>query len=306
MTTRSRPRIVVTGTTGQVGWELLRSLQGLGEIISVDRSVVDLSRLDAVRALIRSIEPSIVVNAAAYTAVDKAEQERDAAFLLNADLPGVLAEECKRAQAAFIHYSTDYVFDGRKDGAYTETDATNPLNVYGASKLTGEHNALGANAATLVFRTSWVYGVRGKNFLLTIQRLAKERPQLRIVSDQIGAPTWSRTIADLTAHVIARGLGSKQTDPNWWTTNGGVYHLTSSGNTSWHGFAQAILQCSGITDVAVEPIPAAEYPTPAARPGNSRLALDKLRSVFGLVPESWEQSLTKCLAPTSVERIHAN
>jgi dTDP-4-dehydrorhamnose reductase len=306
MTMRSQPRIVVTGTTGQVGWELLRSLQGLGEIISVDRSVVDLSHLDAVRALIRSIEPSIVVNAAAYTAVDKAEQERDAAFLLNADLPGVLAEECKRAQAAFIHYSTDYVFDGRKADAYTETDATNPLNVYGASKLAGEHNALGANAATLVFRTSWVYGARGKNFLLTIQRLAKQCPQLRIVSDQIGAPTWSRTIADLTGHVIARGLGSTQANPAWWATHSGIYHLTSSGSTSWHGFAEAILQRSGIAGVAVEPIPAAEYPTPAARPSNSRLALDKLQSVFGLAPESWEQSLTKCLAPTSAERIHAN
>ena len=306
MTTRSRPRIVVTGTTGQVGWELLRSLQGLGEIISVDRSVVDLSHLDAVRALIRSIEPSIVVNAAAYTAVDKAEQERDAAFLLNADLPGVLAEECKRAQAAFVHYSTDYVFDGRKDGAYTETDATNPLNVYGASKLAGEYNALGANAATLICRTSGVYGARGKNFLLTIQRLAKERPQLRVVADQIGAPTWSRTIADLTAHVIACGLGNKQADPTWWTAHGGVYHLTSSGSTSLHGFAEAILQCSGITGVAVEPIPAAEYPTPAARPDNSQLALDKLQSVFGLAPESWEQSLTKCLALTSVEPVHAN
>ena len=306
MTMPTRPRIVVTGATGQVGWELLRSLQGLGEIVSVDRSVVDLSRLDAVRALIRSIEPSIIVNAAAYTAVDKAEQERDAAFLLNADLPGVLAEECKRAGAAFIHYSTDYVFDGRKDGAYTETDAANPLNVYGASKLAGEHNALSANAATLVFRTSWVYAARGKNFLMTILRLAKERPQLRIVVDQIGAPTWARTIADLTAHVIARGLGNTQTDPAWWATHSGVYHLTGSGSTSWHGFAEAILQRSGLASVAAEPIPAVEYPTPAARPSNSRLALDKLRSVFGLVPEPWEQSLTKCLAQTSVGPIHAN
>ncbi|CAJ0777097.1 dTDP-4-dehydrorhamnose reductase [Ralstonia mannitolilytica] len=306
MTTRSRPRIVVTGATGQVGWELLRSLQGLGEIIGVDRTVVDLSQLGAVRALVRSIEPSIVVNAAAYTAVDKAEQEREAAFLLNADLPGVLAEECKRAQAAFIHYSTDYVFDGRKEGAYTEGDATNPLNVYGASKLAGEHNALGANPATFVFRTSWVYATRGKNFLLTIQRLAKERSQLRIVSDQVGAPTWSRSIADLTAHILSQGLGSMQADPAWWTTHGGIYHLTSSGSTSWHGFAQAILERAGIVGVAVEPIPAVEYPTPAARPSNSRLALDKLQSVFGLVPECWEQSLTKCLASTSAERIHAN
>ena len=198
------------------------------------------------------------------------------------------------------------MFDGRKDGVYTETDATNPLNVYGASKLAGEHNALGANPATLVFRTSWVYGARGKNFLVTIQRLAKERPQLRVVSDQIGAPTWSRSIADLTAHIIARGLGSTQADPAWWTTHGGIYHLTSSGSTSWHGFAEAILQRSGITGVAVEPIPAVEYPAPAARPSNSRLALDKLRSIFGLVPERWEQSLTKCLAPTSVEPIHAS
>lgn len=305
MTMHSRPRIVVTGTTGQVGWELLRSLQGLGEIISVDRSVVDLTDLDKVRALIRSIEPSIVVNAAAYTAVDKAEHEPAPAFRLNADLPGVLAEECKRTQAAFIHYSTDYVFDGRNDGPYTEADATNPLNVYGASKLAGEHNALDANPATLVFRTSWVYGARGKNFLTTIQRLAKERHQLRVVSDQIGAPTWSRSIADLTGHVIAHGLGSMHTDPAWWTFHGGIYHLTSSGSTSWHGFAEAILQSSGITGVAVEPIPAVEYPTPAARPSNSRLALDKLQSVFGLVPESWEQSLTKCLVTTSAERIHA-
>ncbi|MEW6319313.1 MAG: sugar nucleotide-binding protein, partial [Pseudomonadota bacterium] len=180
---------------------------------------------------------------------------------------------------------------------------TNPLNVYGASKLAGEHNALGANPAALVFRTSWVYGARGKNFLVTIQRLAKERPQLRVVSDQIGAPTWSRSIADLTAHVIARGRGSAQADPAWWTAHGGVYHLTSSGSTSWHGFAEAILQRSGITGVAVEPIPAVEYPTPAARPANSRLSLAKLESMFGMVPEAWERSLDHCL--DSHRREHA-
>lgn len=306
MTARTRPRIVVTGTTGQVGWELVRSLQGLGEIVGLDRSMVDLTRLDEVRSAIRRLQPALVVNAAAYTAVDKAEQEKDIAFALNADLPGVLAEECKGIGAALIHYSTDYVFDGTKDGPYNEDDVPGPLNVYGASKLAGERNALEANAATLVFRTSWVYGARGKNFMLTIQRLAKERPLLRIVADQIGAPTWSRTIADLTAHISARGFGPAGLDHAWWAAHGGVYHLTSSGSTSWHGFAQAIVEHCGLAGTTVEPIPASEYPTPAARPGNSRLALDKLQSVFGLVPETWEQSLGKCLALTPNGRIHAD
>ena len=200
-------KILLTGSTGQVGYELARSLQGLGEVVAVDRNVMDLSNLDQVRDVIRTVRPQLIVNPAAYTAVDKAESEPELAYRVNAEAPGLMAQEAKLLGAAMVHYSTDYVFDGSNPSPRGEDDATGPLNVYGASKLAGEQAIAAAGIDHLIFRTSWVYGMRGKNFLLTMMRLAKEREELKVVADQHGAPTWSRTIADTTALVLAQEIG---------------------------------------------------------------------------------------------------
>jgi dTDP-4-dehydrorhamnose reductase len=289
------PTILVTGVNGQVGFELLRSLQGLGRVVPCDRSMLDLSDLDRVRAVVQGLKPSIIVNPAAYTAVDKAETDVDAARRLNADVPRVLAEEAAKSGAALIHYSTDYVFDGTKDGAYVETDATNPQNVYGVTKLEGEQAIVATGCAHLILRTSWVYGRRGKNFLLTMLKLGSERPELRVVADQIGAPTWARTIAVMTSHIVAQGVASGETD--WWATRSGVYHFAAAGATSWHGFAEAIFAAAmGERAPKVMPIPASEYPVPAKRPTNSRLALDKLSNTFGLQMPAWDDALRLCLS----------
>ncbi len=197
-------KILVTGKTGQVGYELERSLQGLGQVIALDRAQMDLSNLAQVREVIRSIKPQLIVNPAAYTAVDQAEKEPELAMRINAEAPGVMAEEARTIGAAMIHYSTDYVFDGSKNSPYVETDPTCPINVYGRSKLAGEQAIQAADIPHLILRTSWVYGMRGKNFLLTMLRLAQERDALRIIGDQHGAPTWCRTIADTTAHIVAQ------------------------------------------------------------------------------------------------------
>lgn len=289
------PLILVTGVNGQVGYELLRSLQGLGRVVACDRSMLDLADLERVRSVVRELKPAIIVNPAAYTAVDKAETDIDAARRLNADVPRVFAEEAARSGATLIHYSTDYVFDGTKSGAYAETDSTNPQNVYGLTKLEGEQAIAATGCAHLILRTSWVYGRRGKNFLLTMLKLAEERPELRIVADQIGAPTWSNTIAAGTAHIVAQGLAAR--DEDWWRSRSGTYHLASTGETSWCGFAQAIfgIARSG-AGPAVVPIPASEYPVPAARPGNSRLSTRKVNEVFGLHLPAWDEALRLCLA----------
>ena len=287
--------ILVTGVNGQVGFELLRTLQGLGRVVPCDRSVLDLSDLDRVRAFMRDLKPSLIVNPAAYTAVDKAETDIEVARRLNVDVPRVFAEEAALGGATLIHYSTDYVFDGTKVGAYVETDAANPQNVYGATKLEGERAIAATGCAHLILRTSWVYGRRGKNFLLTMLKLGSERPELRVVMDQIGAPTWARTIAAATSHIVAQGAAASDSD--WWARRSGVYHLSSAGATSWHGFAEAIFEIAiGLNAPKVVPISSSDYPTPAKRPANSRMALDKLTEVFGLQMPDWRDALRLCLS----------
>ncbi|MFX1802665.1 dTDP-4-dehydrorhamnose reductase [Paraburkholderia sp. A1RO-5] len=293
----SQPTILVTGVNGQVGFELLRSLQGLGRVVGLDRAALDLADLDRVREVVRATKPSIIVNPAAYTAVDKAEADEAMARRLNAETPQVFAEEAAKCGATLIHYSTDYVFDGTKDVPYVETDAVNPQNVYGCTKLEGEQAIAASGCSHLILRTSWVYGRRGKNFLLTMLKLGAERPELRVVADQIGAPTWSRTIADVTAHIVAQGLAAQRGgNAQWWSERSGVYNLTAGGATSWHGFTQAILgMAMGDKAPNVLPIPASEYPVPAKRPANSRMAGDKLAQTFGLRPPTWDEALRLCL-----------
>jgi dTDP-4-dehydrorhamnose reductase len=295
-------KILVTGCNGQVGYELERSLQGLGEIVALDRRQMDLSDLAQVRDVVREIRPQLIVNPAAYTAVDNAETDYATALRINGEAPGVMAEEARRLGAAMIHYSTDYVFDGTKQGAYVETDPTCPVNAYGRSKLAGEEAVQAAGIPHLIFRTSWVYGMRGKNFLLTVMRLARERDELRIVSDQTGAPTWCRTIADTTAHAIARlqartDRGTEREidiQQDVWRERSGLYHLTAQGQTTWHGFTQTILAHSSFANKpVVTPIKTQEYPLPAKRPANSVLSCDRLQSTFCGLPH-WESALRLC------------
>lgn len=289
------PLILLTGAKGQVGFELTRSLQGLGKVVALDRRGLDLANLDQVRQVVRDVKPTLIVNAAAYTAVDRAETEETLAHTINAEAPGVLAEEAKRLGAPLVHYSTDYVFDGASDRPYVETDQTGPLNAYGRTKLGGEQAIAAVGGAHLIFRTSWVYGTYGSNFLLTMLRLARERDELRIVADQIGAPTWSNTIATLTAHIVAQGAAS-EAEYEWWQERSGVYHLTSQGATSWCEFATAIFAATNCKKVVVKPISSEEYPTPAQRPRNSRLDVGKLAVKFGIEPPQWQDALSLCLA----------
>jgi dTDP-4-dehydrorhamnose reductase len=272
-------KILLTGRSGQVGWELERSLAPLGQVTASDLATLDLADADATRRAVRAAKPDMIVNAAAYTAVDKAESERDAAFAVNATAPGVLAEESKRAGALLVHYSTDYVFDGTKQAPYAEDDPPNPLNVYGASKLAGERAIVASGCRHLILRTSWVYGPRGSNFMLTMLRLARERPELQVVDDQIGAPTSSLAIARATAQLLRRGAG-------------GLYHLTAAGAVTWCGFARAILARAGIA-TPVRAIRTEDYPTPAKRPRNSRLDCSRLRADFGLSLAPWEEQLSE-------------
>ena len=272
-------RILLTGATGQVGWELRRTLAPLGEVKFFDRFGLDLADTPLLVATVRALQPAVIVNAAAYTAVDRAEAERDLAFAVNATAPRVLAEEAKRSGALLVHYSTDYVFDGGKESPYVEEDPTRPINVYGESKLAGEQAIARSGCRQLVLRTSWVYGPRGRNFYLTMLRLAKERPELRVVDDQVGAPTSSLEIARATAALIGKGAL-------------GLYHMTAAGSTTWCGFARAILEQAGI-DTPVAAIRTEDYPTPAKRPRNSRLDCAKLRGAHGVALAPWEQALAE-------------
>jgi dTDP-4-dehydrorhamnose reductase len=283
-------KILLTGASGQVGYELKRSLQALGDVVAVERAQMDLSNLDQVRDVIRAVRPALIVNPAAYTAVDRAESEPELAFRINAEAPEVMAREAKTLGAAMVHYSTDYVFDGSKAGAYVETDATGPLNVYGKSKLAGEQAIAAAGIPHLILRTSWVYGMRGSNFLLTMLRLAKERDALNVVSDQIGAPTWCRTLADTTAVILAQARGD---EAQWWQRNSGIYHLSSQGQTSWYGFTEAIVAAAGL-ECQLTPIGSDAWPTPAPRPRNSVLDTGKLRARFCTIPQ-WDDALRLCL-----------
>ncbi|MEZ2354081.1 dTDP-4-dehydrorhamnose reductase [Caballeronia sp. RCC_10] len=287
--------VLITGANGQVGHELARTMQGLGRIVALDRSALDLADLDAVRNTVRELEPAIVINAAGYTAVDQAESDKDAAFRLNAEAPGALAEECAKLGALLIHYSTDYVFDGEKKDPYEERDAPNPKNVYGASKLAGEQAVIAAGGPHLIFRTSWVYGARGKNFVNTMLRLGAERDELRVVADQIGAPTWSNTIATSTAHVVASGLNAPEAD--YWNQRSGVYHLTASGAASWYDLACATFEIAmGGAAPRVVPIEAKAYPTPARRPLNSQMSNEALAKRFGVRQPHWRTALELCLS----------
>jgi dTDP-4-dehydrorhamnose reductase len=282
-------RILLTGVSGQVGWELQRTLAPLGEVIAAGRDQLDLADTGGIRRSVAAIAPDLIVNPAAYTAVDKAESEPDLAHVINAAAPGELAA----CGIPLVHFSTDYVFDGKKPGAYTEADAPNPLGVYGASKLAGEAAVARAGIPHLTLRTSWVYGLRGRNFLLTVQKLARERDSLSVVDDQFGAPTWSRLIAEATALAVARWL-----DRSDLTATSGVYHLTCGGRTSWHGFTAAILAHLAATDAKLArltAIPSSGYPTPAARPANSQLDCGKLADTFGVRLPDWEQALALCL-----------
>jgi len=287
--------ILVTGVSGQVGYELARTLQGLGNVVALDRSRLDLSNLEQIRAVVRDVRPALIVNPAAYTAVDKAEQESDLAMRINGEAPGVLADEAKKLGAALIHYSTDYVFNGTKQHAYVEDDPTDPQNAYGRTKLAGEQAIAASGVDHLILRTSWVYGTRGKNFLLTMLRLGAERPELKVVADQFGAPTWCNTIATLSAHLCAQAFAAE--DPaKWWRERSGIYHLCAADSTSWHGFASAIFELADLPDKPnTLPIPAADYPTPATRPANSRMSNDKLARVFGLAAPHWRDALKLCL-----------
>lgn len=291
---RSAPVILVTGANGQVGFELARELASLGDIVATSRAELDLSNADSIRAAIRRLRPDAIVNAGAYTAVDKAESERDLCFAVNALAPGILAEEARTLGCPLIHYSTDYVFDGKSSQPYTEADPTAPLNSYGASKLAGERAIEAAGGSWIVLRTSWVYGGPTSNFVTTILRLASEREELRIVNDQIGSPTWSRSVAAVTGQILAKARTNGGFTAGI-TTSSGVYHLTSGGTTSWHGFASAILAEDPAREQhrcqRVVAIPTEEYPTPAKRPRWSVMSNDKLAARFGVRIPSWDSQL---------------
>jgi dTDP-4-dehydrorhamnose reductase len=280
-------RILLLGKNGQLGWELHRSLAPLGDVTALGIGQFDLSNLDALREVVRAARPDAIVNAAAHTAVDAAEKESELAHTLNARAPEVMAQEARRLGALLVHYSTDYVFDGRKQTAYVEDDPVNPLNVYGHSKVAGERSIAASGCRYLVLRTSWVYGTRGTNFLLTIRRLAGELKELRIVDDQHGIPNWSRAIGEATAAILASGLRRE------WPT--GIYHLSSRGTTTWYGFGKAILEALHI-DKPVVPVTTDQFPRPAKRPPNGSLDCGKLERDLGVVLPDWRHALELCIA----------
>jgi dTDP-4-dehydrorhamnose reductase len=281
--------ILLFGKVGQVGWELRRTLAPLARVTCIDYPDVDFTRPDSVRGAITAAAPAVIINAAAYTAVDKAESELALATQINADAPGIMAEEARKRGALLVHYSTDYVFDGTKTTPYVETDAPNPLGAYARTKHAGDEAIRTAGCDHLIFRLCWVYGARGANFMLTMQRLAREREKLRVVADQVGCPTWSRMIAETTAQAL---LQVRQ--PADARRLSGTYHLCSSGQTSWHGFAKAIIDLMPPETRKcreVEAITTADYPTPTKRPAYSVMSAAKLERAFGLRLPDWHESL---------------
>jgi dTDP-4-dehydrorhamnose reductase len=291
-------RLLLTGANGQAGWELRRSLLPLGEVIALDRAQCDLTRPADVPRILRDAKPAIIINAAAYTAVDMAEDEEPLATLVNGTAVGAIAETARQIGALLVHYSTDYVFDGSKDTPYTEDDPPHPINAYGRSKLAGERAVEQCGGRFLILRTSWIYAARGRNFLRTILRLARERDELRIVNDQIGTPTWARDLADATAS-IARQAQQELEKSDF---RSGLFHLTAAGATSWFGFAQAIIEQAAAQSnmlprrPRVLPISSAQYSTRAARPQNSRLAGERVRARFGIALPDWREALRRCMA----------
>jgi dTDP-4-dehydrorhamnose reductase len=276
-------KILLTGRTGQVGWELQRHLGPLGQIVAPERAALDLGRPDTVAAVVRSVRPDVIVNAAAYTGVDRAESEASACFAANAESVAVLAHEAARGGTLLVHYSTDYVFDGTKRSPYVETDPTAPINTYGRSKLAGELEIVRSGCRHLIIRTSWVYAMRGHNFLLTMLRLARERPELRVVNDQVGAPTWAGDIAAATMAAIDRAQSVE-----------GLFHVAAGGATTWFEFARRILALSGLATPVI-PIPTSEYPTPAARPPYSVLDSSRFETATGVRIGLWDERLRACL-----------
>jgi len=291
-------KILLFGKNGQVGWELNRSLQPLGEIVAVDVDEIDFTDTAKLRAFIQAEQPSIICNAVAYTAVDKAEEDEDLALAINAIAPGIIAEEAKKLDALLIHYSTDYVFDGAKSSPYLETDKPNPINAYGRTKRAGELAVELSGCDYLTLRTSWVYASRANNFVLTMLKLLQEREELSIVADQIGAPTSARLIADVTLICIQQVLKERLVG----IFSSDLYHLTASGQTSWFGFTEEIAKlASGNLNLSlaiksIKAIPTSDYPTPAKRPMNSQLALTKLESAFTLKMPDWKDSLAVCIS----------
>jgi dTDP-4-dehydrorhamnose reductase len=283
------PIILVIGKVGQVGWELRRTLAPLGRVVAIDFPEIDLTDGTSIRKWMRETAPSIVINAAAYTAVDKAESESERCHQINATAPGLIAEFARTLGAWMVHYSTDYIFDGTKTSPYVEDDTPNPLSAYGRSKLAGDTAVQQVGGNHLIFRLCWVYGARGQNFFLTMKRLAREREQLRIVQDQVGCPTWSRMIAETTALALKHAIGAP--DPAAYK---GVYHLAASGHTSWYEFARTIIDLmpdEGKTCKSIQPITTSEYPLPARRPAFSVLSCEKLKATFGLQLPQWDDSL---------------
>lgn len=291
-------KILLLGKNGQVGWELQRSLAPLGELVAVDfdsqELCGDFNSLDGLAQTVRAVKPDIIVNAAAHTAVDKAESEPELVRTINALAPAVLAQEAKRCNAWLIHYSTDYVFDGSGEKPWRETDPAEPLNVYGATKLEGEQLIQQSGCNHLIFRTSWVYGARGGNFAKTMLRLAKERDQLTVIDDQIGAPTGADLLADITAHAIR----TCQLRPEL----SGLYHLVAGGETSWHGYASFVIDYARraglplcVAQEKIKPVPTSAFTTAAKRPLNSRLDTNKLHNTFGLTLPHWQLGVTRML-----------
>lgn len=292
-------KILLFGKNGQVGWELNRSLQPLGEVVALSREDADFSRPDSLRQIISDVKPDVIVNAVAYTAVDKAEAEEELAATINSVAPGILAEEALKVNALLIHYSTDYVFDGTKKSPYSESDEPNPINAYGRTKLAGERLIQSSGCDYLILRTSWVFSSRGANFLLSILRLARERTQLSIVDDQMGAPTWAGNIADITNNLIL--LSEKQRLTGKFES--GIYNVASASMTTWFGFTNKIIEVASETGIGddfvieqVKPIPSSEYPTPAKRPFYSVLSTEKIEKGFGISPIAWEHALESCMS----------
>ncbi|HTZ90600.1 MAG TPA: dTDP-4-dehydrorhamnose reductase [Alloacidobacterium sp.] len=292
-----KPVILILGASGQIGTELQRSFADAGDVKAWDRAVANLARPEELRPLLRQLQPAIILNAAAYTAVDRAESEPELAMTINGEAPRVIAEEAAKLDALLVHYSSDYVFDGSKTSLWMETDTTNPLNTYGRTKLAGEQAVRQVGGKYLIFRTSWVYGPHGNNFLRTMLRLGREREQLKIVDDQFGAPTSSIAIADATRAVVDHAM---TTGPEY-----GIYHMTCGGDTTWRGFAEEIFvqqRQSGERVPQVIPIPTSEYPTSATRPANSVLSNQKLQAAFGITLPDWRSALAETFKALALQK----